>query len=55
MPAEAVPEFFDLFFDLPTELQRAFTSGRTDVAGTTAYMATLFRTAPWRLRARLGM
>jgi lycopene beta-cyclase len=55
MPAEAVPEFFDLFFDLPTELQRAFTSGRTDVAGTTAAMATLFRTAPWRLRARLGM
>ncbi|WP_020672751.1 lycopene cyclase family protein [Amycolatopsis nigrescens] len=53
MPAPAVPEFFELFFGLPAELQRAFTSGRTDPAGTTAAMSELFRRAPWRLRRRL--
>jgi lycopene beta-cyclase len=54
LPASALPEFFDLFFGLPTELQRAFTSGRTDVPGTVAAMASLFASAPWRLRARLA-
>lgn len=54
MPGEALPEFFELFFGLPDELQRAYTSGRTDVAGTVAAMAALFRAAPWRVRARLA-
>jgi lycopene beta-cyclase len=54
MPSRALPEFFDLFFQLPVPLQRAFTSGRTDVKGTAAAMATLFRRAPWRLRAHLA-
>ncbi|WP_344426122.1 lycopene cyclase family protein [Amycolatopsis minnesotensis] len=55
MPADALPAFFDLFFALPDDLQRAYTSGRTDIAGTTSAMANLFRTAPWRLRARLAL
>lgn len=55
MPDDALPAFFDLFFALPAELQRAYTSGRTDIAGTTAAMASLFRAAPWRLRARLAL
>jgi lycopene beta-cyclase len=54
MPAAALPEFFELFFQLPTELQRAFTSGRTDVCGTVSAMVALFGSAPWRLRARLA-
>ncbi|HVW43054.1 MAG TPA: lycopene cyclase family protein [Amycolatopsis sp.] len=53
LPGETVPEFFDLFFRLPPELQRAYTSGRTDVTGTTAAMTALFAAAPWRIRARL--
>ena len=55
MPGEALPEFFELFFRLPVELQRAFTSGRSDVTGTVAAMAVLFRSAPWRIRARLAI
>lgn len=55
MQGRDLPEFFELFFGLPTELQRAFTSGRNDVAGTVAAMAALFRAAPWRLRARLAL
>lgn len=53
LPADALVDFFELFFGLPGEAQRAFTSGRSDLAGTTAAMATLFRDAPWRIRARL--
>ncbi|WP_326938067.1 lycopene cyclase family protein [Amycolatopsis cynarae] len=54
MPGDRLPEFFELFFGLPSELQRAYTSGRTDVTGTVAAMTALFRAAPWRLRARLA-
>ncbi|MBB5857168.1 lycopene cyclase family protein [Amycolatopsis umgeniensis] len=53
MPPETVPVFFDLFFALPTGLQRAFTSGREDVPGTVEAMSALFRTAPWRVRKHL--
>ncbi|OZM72500.1 lycopene cyclase [Amycolatopsis antarctica] len=53
MPPSALIDFFELFFGLPPEAQRAFTSGREDLAGTSAAMSALFRQAPWRLRARL--
>ncbi|RSN35026.1 lycopene cyclase [Amycolatopsis sp. WAC 04169] len=53
MPPELVPVFFDLFFTLPTELQRAFTSGREDVSGTTEAMSALFRLSPWQVRKHL--
>jgi lycopene beta-cyclase len=53
MPPEQVPEFFDLFFQLPEELRRSYLSGREDVAGVTKAMAELFRHAPWRLRKTL--
>lgn len=53
MDAEQTRDFFELFFGLPVELQRAYLSGREDVRGTSAAMAELFRAAPWRLRAKL--
>ncbi len=53
MPPELVPVFFDLFFTLPTGLQRAFTGGRDDVSGTAEAMSTLFRMAPRRVRKHL--
>jgi lycopene beta-cyclase len=46
-------EFFDLFFALPDPLRRAFLSGRTDVAGTAAAMAAMFRAAPTHLRRKM--
>ncbi|MFC5288054.1 lycopene cyclase family protein [Actinokineospora guangxiensis] len=55
LPPAEVPEFFELFFALPAHQQRAFLSGRTDVAGTSAAMAALFAAAPWRLRRRLAI
>ncbi|EMD28929.1 lycopene cyclase family protein [Amycolatopsis azurea] len=53
MPPELVPVFFDHFFTLPVPLQRAFTSGREDVSGTTEAMSALFRLAPWKVRKHL--
>ncbi len=53
MDAEQTRDFFELFFRLPVELQRAYLSGREDVRGTSAAMAKLFRAAPWRLRAKM--
>lgn len=50
---EQVPEFFALFFALPAHRQRAYLSGRTDVTGTAAAMAALFRAAPGPLRRAL--
>jgi lycopene beta-cyclase len=47
-------EFFDLFFGLPADQQRAYLSGREDLAGTVAAMAGLFRAAPWSLRRVLA-
>lgn len=46
-------EFFDLFFALPAHHQRAYLSGRTDVRGTAAAMAALFRAAPTHLRRKM--
>ena len=48
-----VPEFFDLFFALPVHLQRAYLSGRDDLAGTVAAMAALFHAAPRPLRTAM--
>jgi lycopene beta-cyclase len=53
MPPELVPVFFDLFFSLPAAQQRAFTSGREDLSGTTEAMSALFRMAPWSVRKHL--
>ena len=53
LDAEETRDFFELFFRLPAELQRAYLSGREDVRGTAAAMTELFRRAPWRLRAKL--
>ncbi|MFD2416115.1 lycopene cyclase family protein [Amycolatopsis pigmentata] len=53
MSPQTTAEFFELFFRLPAELQRAMTSGRTDLAGTVAAMTELFREAPWRVRIAL--
>jgi len=55
MPARAMPEFFDEFFTLPDDLQRAYLSGREDVRGTSAAMITLFRTASWRIRRAMAL
>lgn len=50
---EALPRFFELFFALPEERQRAFTSGREDLSGTTSAMAEIFRRAPWNVKTHL--
>ncbi|MPZ82746.1 MAG: lycopene cyclase [Actinophytocola sp.] len=47
-------ELFSLFFALPANRQRAYLSGREDLAGTVAAMAGLFRVAPWGLRRVLA-
>jgi lycopene beta-cyclase len=51
-PAEH-KEFFDLFFALPAHRQRAYLSRRTDLRGTAATMAALFRAAPTHLRRKM--
>jgi lycopene beta-cyclase len=53
MDANETRDFFELFFQLEEELQRAYLSGREDVRGTAAAMTALFRAAPWRLRAKM--
>ncbi|MFI6100134.1 lycopene cyclase family protein [Lentzea sp. NPDC051213] len=53
MDADETRDFFELFFRLPAELQRAYLSGREDVRGTSEAMTKLFRAAPWRLRAKM--
>ncbi|WP_330274128.1 lycopene cyclase family protein [Lentzea sp. NBC_00516] len=46
-------DFFEVFFRLEPEHQRAYLSGREDVKGTAAAMLALFRTAPGHLRWKL--
>jgi lycopene beta-cyclase len=48
-------EFFGLFFALPPHRQRAYLSGRDDLAGTAAAMAALFGAARWPLRRRMAL
>lgn len=54
MAPERLPEFFDTFFTLPDELQHAYLSGRTDVRGTAAAMAALFKSSPWTIKRHLA-
>ncbi|WP_305780472.1 lycopene cyclase family protein [Nocardia nova] len=54
LPPEELPVFFDAFFALPPDLQRAYLSGRTDLRGTAAAMTALFRELPWPLRRILA-
>lgn len=46
-------DFFELFFRLDPELQRAYLSGREDVRGMAAAMMALFRAVPSHLRWKL--
>ncbi|NUT92439.1 MAG: lycopene cyclase [Saccharothrix sp.] len=54
MRPDEVPEFFDHFFQLPENQQRSYLGDRSDLHGTVRAMSGLFRTTPWRLRARLA-
>ncbi|GAB2648704.1 lycopene cyclase family protein [Prescottella soli] len=47
-------EFFDAFFALPVERQRAYLSGRADATGTMHTMWALFRTVPPPIRRTLA-
>ncbi|MBW4720894.1 lycopene cyclase family protein [Saccharothrix obliqua] len=51
---EQVPNFFDLFFQLPENQQRNYLGGRSDLVGAVRAMAALFGAAPPALRARLA-
>ncbi|WP_308165335.1 lycopene cyclase family protein [Nocardia noduli] len=53
MPPRDMPEFFDAFFTLPPARQRAYLSGRSDLAGTLAAMGSLFAAVPSHLRRPL--
>ncbi|WP_327151298.1 lycopene cyclase family protein [Nocardia sp. NBC_01329] len=53
LPPADIPRFFDAFFDLDTELQRAYLSRRDDPAGTLTAMSGLFFALPTGVRARL--
>lgn len=48
-------EFFALFFALPPDRQRAYLSGRADLAGTAGAMAAMFARAPWPLRRAMAL
>lgn len=50
LPPRQIAAFFELFFSLPPDLQRAYLSARTDLAGTAAAMAGLFRAADLTMR-----
>ena len=54
LPVAEVPAFFDTFFATPERFQRAYLSGRDDPWGTAAAMTSVFRAAPWRLRAPMA-
>jgi lycopene beta-cyclase len=54
LPVQRVPEFFELFFGLPAELQRAYLSGRDDIPATAAAMAEMFRAADRSLRTAIA-
>jgi lycopene beta-cyclase len=51
LPPNRLPEFFELFFALPTDLQRRYMGARQDPAGTAAAMLAIFRAASPSLRA----
>ncbi len=51
---ELVPEFFASFFDLPTSLQRAYLSGRSDAVGTAHAMTRMFPSLPTAARLAIA-
>ncbi|WP_328394761.1 lycopene cyclase family protein [Nocardia sp. NBC_00416] len=53
LPPGDIPRFFDAFFDLDIELQRAYLSRRDDPIGTLTAMSRIFFAVPGALRARL--
>lgn len=53
MPPERVPDFFEVFFDLPARHRWAYLTARDDVRGLAWAMAALYARADWPLRARL--
>ncbi|WP_243841439.1 lycopene cyclase family protein [Mycobacterium sp. DL592] len=53
MPGDEVAAFFEQFFALPEAHRWAYLTGRDDVAGTIAAMASLFRESDWRMRRHL--
>jgi lycopene beta-cyclase len=53
MPPPMVPAFFDAYFALSPERQRAYLSGRADLAGTAAAMTALFGSASWQVRGAM--
>ncbi|MEU1981648.1 lycopene cyclase family protein [Nocardia sp. NPDC019395] len=54
LPPDELPRFFDTFFDLDVDLQRAYISGHSDLTGTVTAMTRLFAALPGRTRARLA-
>ncbi|MBO0852479.1 MAG: lycopene cyclase [Nocardia sp.] len=54
LPPAAVPEFFDAFFALPPDLQRAYLSVRDDPRAVAAAMARIFGALDWPLRRALA-
>ncbi|GAB4585492.1 lycopene cyclase family protein [Nocardia sp. IFM 10818] len=47
---QEVPLFFDAFFTLPPDRQRAYLSGRDDLDGMMSAMISVFAALPWRMR-----
>ncbi|ONM48862.1 lycopene cyclase family protein [Nocardia donostiensis] len=54
LPPADLPDFFDAFFAIPPDLQRAYLSGRTDPAGTAAAMSRIFADLPAPIRRRVA-
>jgi lycopene beta-cyclase len=50
LSAAETRQFFELFFDLPPDAQRAYLSGRDDLGATMAAMLEIFRRSPGWLR-----
>jgi lycopene beta-cyclase len=55
MRPDDVPEFFNVFFQLPDNLQRDYLGGHDDLRGTVRAMLRLFGSAGWRMRGRLAL
>ncbi len=53
LPPDRVPDFFDRFFSLPREQQRAYLSSRTDLVGVARAQLALFAAADPPLRRHL--
>ncbi|MFR9728733.1 lycopene cyclase family protein [Saccharopolyspora sp. MS10] len=52
-PPALVPEFFEVFFEMPERDQAAFLAADHDPVRTAAVMTALFRRAPWSVRRGL--